>query len=536
MTTHEDLAPQSLGSSQPASGRLGVVDVGSNALRTMIGEVAPGERGSVRVVEAHREPVRLGRDVFLSGRIPEAKIGAVVEVMTRFAARCRELGVARIAAIATSAVRDARNQEELLARVREATGIGIDVISGSQEAYLLTAAVRSRVDIRSGRSILVDLGGGSVEVSLVESGEIVHSESYRLGALRVLHALEGTAATTPAKDFVELVDRYVRSVEDRIRDHFGGRNFDRYVATGGNIDSIADLLQREGRTRKIDSVEVCRLDDIRDLTARLADLGFEERCTRFELRPDRADTILQAAVVYYRLGRVAQVEEVLVPRVGMRDGLLQELVAETVRHSKHEEHRDSLLSTCRELGRRYHVDAQHAERVRRHAVTLFDATRTLHDGAPKDRSLLEAASLLHDIGVFVNNSGHHKHTWYLVRESDIPGIDSREREIVAQIARYHRRAHPSRRHTAFDALAPGDRERVRRLSALLRIADVLDRSHMGRIEAIEVALDERSLRIVPRLVGGPDQDISLERLGVPEKATLFTEVFDRRVVLEESGR
>ena len=514
--------------------RLGVVDIGSNALRTMIAEIGPGEPGSLRIVEAHREPVRLGGDVFLTGRIPDDKIAAVVDVLTRFATRCSEGGVHRIAAIATSAVRDARNQDELLARVRTATGIEIEIINGSEEAYLLTAAVRSKVDLRIGRSFLLDLGGGSVEASLIEAGEIVHAESYRLGALRVLYALEGSASNRPARSFVELVEEYVRAIEDRIRDHFGGHPITRYVATGGNIESIADILEREGRTRSLDDVTACRLDDLRDLTTRLADLSFDERCSQYELRPDRADTILQAGVVYYRLGRVAGVDEVLVPRVGMRDGLLHELVAETVRNSKAGEHRESLVATCRALGRRFHANLEHAERVRAFAVTIFDATPALHSGTPRDRTALEAAALLHDIGVFISNGAHHKHTWYIVRESDIPGIDHNEREVVAQIARYHRRAHPTRRHAAFDALSADDRQRVRKLAAILRIADALDRSHSEKVASIDVTLDDRTLRITPRVTPDAPRDLALERLGMEEKSRLFTEVFDRGVVVEEA--
>ncbi|MGE0143596.1 MAG: HD domain-containing protein [Planctomycetota bacterium] len=533
MTAKEQIAPQSSMPESVRSPRLGVVDIGSNAMRTMVAEVATGEGTGLRVIEAHREPVRLGRDVFLTGRIPEAKIVAVTEVVQRFARRCRELGVERIAAIATSAVRDARNREDLLERVAAVCGVTIEVISGSEEAYLLTQAVRSRVDLRQGRSILVDLGGGSVEVSLVEAGEIVHAESYRLGALRVLHALDGSAAAQASKSFVELVEEYVRALEDRFRDHFAGAAVSRFVATGGNIDSIADILDRELKTRVIDGVTACKLDDVRNLTARMAELSFDERCARFELRPDRADTILQAAVVYYRIGRVAGADEVLVPRVGMRDGLLQELLAETVRHSHGREHRESLLATCRALGRRYHADLPHAEHVREFANAIFDATMPLHGSPDSDRMLLEAAALLHDIGAFVSNSAHHKHTWYLVRESDIPGIDAQDKELVALIARYHRRAHPTRRHSHFDELTAADRDRVRRLAAILRVADALDRSHSAKVESISVRVDERSLRITPRLAEDRPRDLALERLGLADKAALFVEVFDREVVLLE---
>lgn len=542
MPVTTDLAPQSADPRAVHPTRLGVVDVGSNAVRTMIAEVLPGSSPAVRILESHREPVRLGRDVFLTGQVPEEKIDALVAVLARFRASCAALGVGRIEGIATAAVRDARNQAELLARVANGTGLKLRVISGSEEAWLLTAAVRSKVDLSKGRSILVDLGGGSVEVSIVQDGEIVHSDSYRLGALRVLQALEGGRTTNDGRSFLDLVDEYVRSVEDRIRDHLGGESFDRYVATGGNIDSIADLLAHESKVTRSGGIESCTLADVRDLTARLAECSFDERCARFGLRPDRADTILQAAVVYFRIGRVAKAETVLVPRVGMRDGLLHELVAETLLETSAAQHRDSLMSTCRALGRRYHIDARHAETVRTLATELFDATGTLHQLGRSERTLLEAASLLHDIGAFVNNASHHKHGWYLIRESDLAGLDDRSREVVALVVRYHRRAHPSRKHEPFDALSAADRDRVRKLAAILRVADALDRSHRAKFATLRARLDDKSLRLSPRFEVGagrtatPDiatPDISLERLGLGEKAALFEEVFGRTVVLEE---
>lgn len=526
-----DLTPQTEARSGNPVGRLAVVDVGSNAVRTTVAELAGDGSGEVVVIEAHREPVRLGGDVFLSGRVSPQKLDELVVALTRFRARCDALGVGRITCIATSAVRDAANRDEVVERVRDATGLELRVVSGSEEAWLLTTAVRKKIDLGTGRSLLVDLGGGSVEVSIVEDGELVHSDSYRLGALRVLQALEGGRAAATGKTFLDLVDEYVRSLDDRIRDHLGDGPVDRYVATGGNVDSIADLLARESRVTRRDGVEALRLDDVRDLTARLAAVGFQERKQTFDLRPDRADTILQAAVVYYRLGRIARVDNVLVPRVGMRDGLLEELVAECRHDSRVAHHRESLIAACRALGRRYHSDAAHAETVRALAVGLFEATTPLHGLVGADRDLLEAAALLHDIGVFVANTSHHKHAWYLIRSSDLPGLDDRAREVVAQVARYHRRAHPSRKHPPFDALPAADRERVRRLAALLRIADGLDRSHRGKVEALELSLDATTLRILPRA----REDLALERLGLAEKAGLFEEVFDRKVVLEEPG-
>jgi exopolyphosphatase/guanosine-5'-triphosphate,3'-diphosphate pyrophosphatase len=510
--------------------RVGVVDMGSNAIRIQVAEIR-GTPPTIRSLEAQRAPVRLGRDVFLSGRVPEATIEAAIEVLQHFRDACDRHGVERVEAIATSAMRDARNQTEVLQRIRAETGVEIRVISGADEAFLLHAAVCSKVDLAKGRSVLVDLGGGSVEVSLVADGEILNSESYRLGALRVLHALEADFAEPSGESFLGLLEEYVRTVEGRIRDHLGKGAIDRYVATGGNIDSIADLLGKEGRTQLVGGVEACALDDLKELTGRLARLSYVERMETFGLRPDRADTILPAAVVYYRIGLAARASHVLVPRVGMRDGLLQEIALGHARQRQAVEHRDSVLSACREIGRRYRVDGDHAETVRRLAVRLFDQTADLHRLGAEERTLLEAAALLHDVGVFVNNAKHHKHSWYLIRESDIVGLGDEEREIVALCARYHRRAHPSPRHYGWGGLTAEDQQKVRKLSAILRVADGLDRSHQGKVADVEVAIDRKAVDLLPVLGADVESNLVLERLGFQDKSRLFQEVYGRRVQL-----
>ncbi|MBK8978566.1 MAG: Ppx/GppA family phosphatase [Planctomycetes bacterium] len=515
--------------------RFGLVDMGSNAIRLQIVELVTAT-GEVRTLESHRAPVRLGRDVFMTGFVPPDVIDAAVDSLARFRESCTRLGVVQIEAIATSAMREAQNRNEVLERIRAATDIVVRVVSGSEESYLLTAAVRSRLDLTHGRSLLVDLGGGSVEVSILDAGEVVYTDSYRLGALRVLHALDADDGDGDphGASFLQLLDDYVAAVEGRIRDHFGEVKIDRYVATGGNIETLADLAIRAGGARRDGEIDAVPLEFLKDLTGRLAMLSYRERMEQFDLRPDRADTILPAAVVYYRIGRAARAEVVLAPRVGMRDGLLQELLSGYVRHSREADRREALIAASHGLGRRYRYDERHAEAVRRLALEVFDATRPLHGLGALERTMLEVGALLHDIGVFVNNSKHHKHSWYLIRESELIGLTDAEREIVALVARYHRRAHPTRKHWGWAGLTAEDQRRVHRLAAILRLCDGLDRGHQDKIAHLQVAVTRSTLELRPVLAAGfRASDLALERLGLDDKGRLFQEVFGRRVRLLE---
>ncbi|MBL8732445.1 MAG: Ppx/GppA family phosphatase [Planctomycetes bacterium] len=502
--------------------RIGIVDMGSNAIRFMVAETTGG---ATAVLESHRLPVRLGRDVFDTGQIPEATMADTVDAFRRFRATCDRLAVRHVRAIATSAMRDARNRDLLMDRVRLASGIDIEVISGTQEAYLLKLAVATRIGLDSGRSLLIDVGGGSVELVLVEQGQVTNADSYRLGALRMLQSLRDA---DNGEAFVDLLHRHLRGLERRIADRFETRPVDRYIAVGGNIESLADLVAGRVGAQRTDGVDSCQRKDLEQLVEELARLSLEERMQKFGLRPDRADTIVPAGIVYTHLGRLAGADRVLVPRVGIKEGLLLEVVQGHFEAFAAEDHVDVVLSSCRAMGRRFHFESEHAETVLTLARQLFDQTQELHGLGGRARVLLEAAALLHDVGVAVNNDGHHKHSQYLIQSTELVGLTDDERHIVAMLARYHRKSVPAREHEDFMALRRRDRTLVERLAALLRLADALDRQHAGVVRGVRVQIGEDRMDLQPTLDGEAGSRLALEAKAVAEKGVYFAQLFGRQ--------
>jgi exopolyphosphatase/guanosine-5'-triphosphate,3'-diphosphate pyrophosphatase len=501
-----------------------VVDIGSNAIRMQVLEVR--EEGAPHaILDTRREPVRLGQDVFLTGAIPEASVAKAVEALRSFRTACDRWQVRGVRAVATSALREAANRDAIVRRIERETGIRVEIISGTEEAYLLVRAVEARVDLAQGRSMLVDVGGGSVEVTLVESGQIVVSESYRLGAVRLLEALRRDVRGGKDVGFLALLDQYVGSLDRRIADRLGSGKIDRFVATGGNIETLGDLAARETPLSAAGGVEAIPRKALSEWIQRLARLSYAERVEELGLAPDRADVVLPAAVVYYRLAEVARAEKLLIPRVGLRDGLVREVVAGHLETAQAADRRGTVMAGATELARKYHADLAHAEKVRELALSLFDQTSSLHGLGAEERVLLEAAAMLHDIGGFVSAASHHKHAHYLIRSSDLVGLSESEREIVALAARYHRRSHPKRTHLEFQQRTREERDRVKKIAAILRLADALDREHQTKVASVEAKIGQRYLDLVLTAANAADGDLALEHWAVHRKGSLFVEAF-----------
>jgi exopolyphosphatase / guanosine-5'-triphosphate,3'-diphosphate pyrophosphatase len=496
---------------------LAAIDIGSNALRLMI---AGAERqGQLTMRTTTREPVRLGQDVFSSGVIGEANQQRLVAAMRRFAEEIDRANVRWTRAVATSAMREARNASTCVEQVSQETGIRIDVIGTEEEARLIHLAVASRLDLGKRLALLIDIGGGSTEITLSEDGNILSTASYSMGAVRLLQLMEGRSKG----DRNQLVREYVDAMQRRIKKDIGDREIDLLAGTGGNIESLGDLSKELlGRTRD----DALSVDDLEELVKELQNLSVDERISRFRLRPDRADVIVPAAIVLQRIAKIAGVKELHIPRVGLKDGVLFDM-AEELFGEGGRLHREQIVTSALELGRKYRFDEQHATTVARHAVRIFDQTRPLHSLDLEHRVLLEAAALLHDIGQFVNVAEHHKHTQYLLLASPFVGLNAAQLAVVAHVARYHRKSAPKPQHETFKALPAKEREVVTRLAAILRLADALDNQHASHVRTVTMELKKE--KVIVELQG--EGDLLLEKWALLKKASLFEEEFGMKVVL-----
>jgi len=500
---------------------LAAIDVGSNAIRLVIGAVDAERR--LTVLENLRESVRLGQDVFTLGTISEETIDRASEAFQRFRGAIDSHGAKWTKAVATSAAREALNTELFIDRISQVSDIEVAVVGAEEEARLIHLAVSEKVNLKGKVAVLVDIGGGSTEITLVADGSIIATESFKMGAVRLLQLLEGKKLGE--RKFNQLVREYVDATQKRIKKELGNRTIDICVGTGGNIETLGDL-RRDVLHKERDSI--LPADDLDDLVKTLQGMTFEERIQDLCLRPDRADVIVPASIILQKIIKQAEVKEVVIPRVGLKDGLLIDMVQELYGEKKHL-YRDQVMASALQLGKKYLFDEQHGTTVARLAVQLFDETRILHNLPLEHRLLLEVAALLHDIGNFVNMRDHHKHTHYLLTASPLIGLSQQQSAVVANVARYHRKSGPKPQHDAYRVLPSKERVVVAKLAAILRLADAMDNQHAGKVSSLTV--EWKKPRLTLKLKG--EGDLLLEKWALAKKAPMFEEVFSVKCAIED---
>jgi exopolyphosphatase/guanosine-5'-triphosphate,3'-diphosphate pyrophosphatase len=442
-----------------------------------------------------------------------------VVALAGFGETIARLAPAAVRSVATSAVRESANCDEFIARVAERSGLSLEVISGIEEARLVHLAVRRRVNLGRDRWLLADLGGGSVEVSLVDESGVLWSESHTIGSVRLLEEL--TQAGEEPGRFTELLGEYVAAL--RLPLAQAQRGLAGFIATGGNIEALAKLVEPSASGDEAVRISADRLDEVIKTLSRLS---FRERIERLGLREDRADVILPAALVYRRLCELAGCREIVVPFVGLREGLILDLAEELAAHREHRSRRErETLAAAVALGRHYLFDEAHCVHVSSLACALFDQLTELHGLDQVGRRILLAATVLHDVGQFVSYKRHHKHSFYLIANSELPGFSEREMLLVANVARYHRKGEPSTAHEGFAELTEGERVIVQKLGSILRLADALDREHQQRVRDVRARVEGREL--VVRLDG--EGEMLLEHWALKKKAEFFTNVFKLKV-------
>jgi exopolyphosphatase/guanosine-5'-triphosphate,3'-diphosphate pyrophosphatase len=506
---------------------IAAIDAGSNAVRLAVARAYSAL--DIEPLHSERYSLRLGESVFLRHRFTEDIFKKGVKAFRHFRELMDEFGVTKYRAVATSATREARNRDAFRRRIKQKSGIGLEVISSLEESRLGREASLAALGPETPPRCIIDLGGGSLEISVLRDHSVEHTAQLPVGTVRLMTTLNIRGAIRPAQ--AEQVRRYIRALlESRLpsRPNLGESVT---VALGGNAETLAAIAPGP-RQNGVPTIQLSllreRMDDILSRDVR-------ERMKTFGLRRDRADVIGIAALTFSTIGRYLNLRTLAIPSVGIREGLLQEIAEEAF--SRKEPHRYNaaarqLIAGARSFARRLQYDQRHAEHVRELSVMLFDQLQPVHHLPTQFRVLLEAGAMLHDVGHMISHRGHHKHGEYLALNGDMPGLEGRDRAIVAALVRYHnRKSEPASHHVSYSTLSSGDQRTTRRLAAILRIAEALDHSHRQRVTSLGTSFQRDAMALQVTARGDATEDLR----DANRSAELFEKEFHVRLHFRQSG-
>jgi exopolyphosphatase/guanosine-5'-triphosphate,3'-diphosphate pyrophosphatase len=510
-----------------------VVDIGTNSVR--LGVVQPEPEHAYAILAQHKEVVRLGEGEFASNELTEDAIDRALLVLRKFVEVARGFGAEEITVLGTAALREAENQGDFIERAREEFGVDVHVISGAEEARLIYLGVLSGVDVGEQRALVMDIGGGSTELAAGSNSGPDLLESMKLGAIR-LAGIFTEGVTKPIEpQLYRRIESYVRGVAIHSVKRVRERGFDVMYGSSGTILNLADVVAHEkGESASAVHHYYVTLEELDAAAQRLRAMSLEQRRRVPGLNPERADIIVAGAAVLTTIMRElgapglhtserALREGIIVDRLGRAAGGTQVILADSVRHR-----------SIYQLARRCQIDEPHAENVCRLACALFDQLRTLglHSFGDAERELLAYSAILHDVGGFVSYTDHHKHGYYLVRYSPLLGFDTTEIQILAATVLHHRKGLPKRKEDPLQGLGRRQRETVTVLSTCIRLAESMDRGHLGVVRDVRCHLEDKAQRLVIELLA--NDDCQLEVWGVENQRAAVKDVFGKELVVRGS--
>jgi len=505
------------------------LDIGTNSFHLVVARPVPG---GFEVVTREKDVVRLGHGGGDMKELSDDAMDRGVRTLTRMATIAASHD-ADIRAVATSAVREAKNRSDFIKRVRKETGLEIEVISGVEEARLIHLGVLSAIGIHDRPMFVCDIGGGSTEVVVGLDDEVLFARSFKLGAVRLTDRFFASGSLHPSA--IPSCRSFIRSTLSVVAPEVAELGFEVVAASSGTAESIARMILRARGTSEPKSMNRFEFtaEEVRSVVNALQSAPtIAERTKLFGLESNRADIILAGALIMEGLVDVFDLKSLMFSDYALREGLLLDTLRREGLIEVDDDH-DAARRSVQQLADRCDDRPEHSQHVAELALSLFDELREPLKFDAESRRYLEFAALLANVGVVVSHAKHHLHSYYLIRNSELMGLTDREVEIIAQVARYHRKGLPKTEHAEFASLSSADQRIVRNLAALLRVAIGLDRTYDARVKSasVKISAEELTINVKPR---GKKTDISLNLYAANERKGLLVEVSKRKVKLSES--
>ena len=504
-----------------------VVDVGSNAMRFQVASVT--DRGRhYRIVHQDRKAVRLGRGVFHTGKLDPKATESALEALTEFKAVADRHGVAGMRSVATAALREATDARSFLSQSKK-IGMPLEVLSEEEEARLISLGIISGLRFHLPLGLFLDIGGGSLEMAVANTTNNYCLFSLPVGAVRLTEKFltSDPPRNKELKSLLAFVENELKRVVRRIRKE----KFTMVFGSAGTITTLADTDTRLTGETKVGSLTVLRRPRLRTLLDVLKAEPVARRAALISGDPKRADIIVAGGMVLLELMTQLELDYIFVSQRGLRDGLMIDLLHKHYAHAAPGQQDAQHSESLEQIGQKYDFAAPHARQVAQLALSIFYQLQRLHQLDEKYAGILRAAAMLHDIGSFIALPKHHKHSYYLIKSSRPSSFNKEDIDLIANVARYHRKAHPSPKHLGFSQLSPGDQDVVRKLSAILRVADALDYKQEQNVREVKCALSSPKTLCIEGIA-------SVKLTGEIERAlakgSLMEEVFNVRLLIRQA--
>lgn len=513
----------------PQSKYLAAIDIGTNSFHMVIVKIEQ-TTPKFKVIDKVKETVRLGSGTSDMKYLTEDAMNRGMETLRRFK-KIAEAYSAPIRAVATSAVREALNQNEFIRRVQAELDIKVEVASGYEEARLIYLGILQALPVHNTSILMMDIGGGSTEYLVGKKREVFYDNSLKLGAIRLTQKFFSHNEITD-KNLKACREFVAGSLLPVVRD-VRKRKYAVAIGSSGTIMTIAKIIRLQRGDLSDGSLNgfsfaakevfaaVKILCDAKTVKQRIKIPGLDSA---------RADIIVGGALILEQSFKLLKIKKMMISEYALREGIILDTIEKQFNLKDFQTFDNVRYKSVIHLAETFNYEKEHSHQVSKLAAKIFDATQSIHKLGKMERDFLEASALLHEIGIFISHSNHHRHSYYLVKNSELLGYTDNEKDIIANVARYHRKSHPKPKHEGFAILSNEDQLLVRKLSAILRIADGLDRSHTNSVQKISVKKSGKNVKF--KIGKAKGKNIEMELWGAERKKELFEEVFDLNVTME----
>lgn len=500
-----------------------VIDIGSSSLSMIIGQLV---RGEIEILERLEYPLALGKDTFSAGEIGMEKANEACGVIESFARVANEYNAGKIKAFSTTAVREAANRSFFIEQIKLRTGITVDILDDSGEkTYIYKEIIRffKSYKIYKSPALIVYMGVGNLGISCMVNGAIPYTFNIKMGSLRMSELI--TSLRDIEEEYQIVIEDYLRGFKTTFFSQIAAAEFKHFISCGKEASVLARLCNAELKN----GLYFIPKDRFISLYNSIYSMTKEEIADKYGLEDDTVNPLRYTITIYLLLMSATNAEKIVVPTTSVSDGMIYEMLKRDEASKFNKEFDRSTLLSANTMAARYDYDKEHAEYVLKYSLKIFDKLKKIHGLGARERLLLEVAAITHDVGKYVNIKNHYNHSYEIIRSSEIVGLDSHETELAANIAKYHSSAVPSLADDNYNRLKTSEQMIVAKLSAILRIAEALDKGHIKKFDDIDLKISDNELIIIISTL----KNTKVEEWSFNIKSAYFRTVFGMNAVLKK---